>query len=181
VHEAGHAVACEALRPGAVLSVSILDTEHAAGGVMVETAPYLQSLEYIEARCVVGLSGRAAEEIMIGQVSSGAGGSTNSDLAHATAELVRARTALGLCGELAWRGEVDIDRAGAMVSLRPDIARWAEERMQDLYGRALELVGGRQQEVEALVEALLAQQSLDGDEARAVIADARREMGRAAA
>jgi hypothetical protein len=181
VHEAGHAVACEALRPGAVLSVSILDTEHATGGVTVETAPYVQSLEYIEARCVVGLSGRAAEEIMIGQVSSGAGGSTNSDLAHATAELVRARTALGLCGELAWRGDVDIDRAGAMVSLRPDIARWAEERMQDLYGRALELVGGRQQEVEALVEALLAQESLDGDEARAVIADARREMGRAAA
>jgi hypothetical protein len=181
VHEAGHAVACETLRPGAVLSVTILDSDIAGGGVSMQTAPSVQSREYIEARCVVGLAGRAAEEIILGQPSSGAGGSARSDLASVTAEMVRARTALGLYGELAWRGEVDIDRAGALVSLRPDIARWAEERMQEIYARALELVGGRQQEVEALAEALLARESLDGDEARAVIAGAHRTIGRAAA
>jgi MoxR-like ATPase len=181
VHEAGHAVACEALRPGAVLSVSILDSELAAGGVAVQPAPSVQSLDYIEARCIMGLSGRAAEEILLGQVSSGAGGSARSDLAAVTAEMVRARTALGLCGELAWRGEVDIDRAGALVSLRPDVARWAEQRMQELYGRALDLIGSQQQEVEALADALIARESLDGEEARAVIADAHRVVGRVAA
>ncbi len=176
-HEAGHAVACEALRPGAVVSASVADDEHTGGGVGMLAWPTTQPLECVELRCVIALSGRAAEDVILGQVSSGAGGSARSDLARVTAEIVRARTALGLCGELAWRGEVDVERAGVLVSLRSDIARWAEERVQELYARALDIVGCRQPEVEALAEALLERESLDGEEVRAVLEAARTACG----
>lgn len=180
IHESGHAVAFEAIRPGCLLSVSIVDRDGAGGGVETEPSPRVQPLAAIETRCVAILAGRAAEEVCVGVVHSGAGGSPDSDLALATGELVRARTALGLCGELVWRGHVvDAERAGTILALRPDMALWVEDRLQELYGRARELVASRETEVEALAAALLEHESLDGDEARAVLAGVSR--GRVAA
>ena len=55
------------------------------------------------------LAGRAAEEIVLGQPSSGAGGNGGSDLAQATRLAATASTALGLddAAGLVWSGTLD--------------------------------------------------------------------------
>jgi ATP-dependent Zn protease len=181
IHEAGHAVAAEAIRTGSLIAASIADGEHQSGGIRVQPSPTVQSLEYIESRCIVGLSGRAAEQLVTGGVSSAAGGSRVSDLAMVSAELVRARLSMGLVSGMAWHGEMTVEKAGRLMLDRPDLAVWVDGRIAALYDQALAIVGDRQGQVEAVADALLARETLDGDEVRAVIADAHRVVGRAAA
>ncbi|MCE7030951.1 AAA family ATPase [Jiella avicenniae] len=94
VHEAGHAVAV--LLQGRVpRSLSILS---ATGGAVIHDIPETeQLLEDLTAQLAIGLAGRAAEEVILGSVSAGAGGGDASDLWKATrlVAMIEGRYGLG--------------------------------------------------------------------------------------
>lgn len=81
VHEAGHAIAAHATGLGTPRRIAI----HAGGGYVetpnISTSPKKAE---IDAALVTLLSGRAAERLLLGGVSAGAGGAEDSDLARAT-------------------------------------------------------------------------------------------------
>lgn len=101
VHEAGHVLVGLRLTRGMPVRVSA-----APGAARVEwtwpTPPL--TLSEIEAQLALMLAGRAAEEIIIGEASAGAGGGAESDLAQATqlALQLELRTGLG-ASTLLWR------------------------------------------------------------------------------
>lgn len=58
----------------------------------------------LDAYLTVLLAGRAAEGVLLGEVSSGAGGSENSDLAKAIRLAAGAELCFGLRSNLTWYG-----------------------------------------------------------------------------
>ncbi len=79
-HEAGHAVVAELLNPGSVSIVSIRETNGGEYGfVRYFRHEELESTEYRENRIKTSLAGRAATELVFGEVDTGA----NADLHNA--------------------------------------------------------------------------------------------------
>ena len=93
VHEAGHAIAGAALQFGAITSMQVT-----ANGGMILRQPHMHHslIADIEAEIVFSLAGRAAERLVFGEVSTGAGGHKNSDLAKATRWALEIETTYGL-------------------------------------------------------------------------------------
>ncbi len=175
VHEAGHAVAVLALRPGALLSVSIRDTERSGGHVAaVPLGDYLSGAA-LRDQLVVLLSGRAAEQEIVGVPTSGAGGGPGSDIAKATMLASLAVTDLALDEDrsgLLWSGVPDGSSMAAWLTANPALAARVKEMLAEAYGRARKLVRARRGAVEAMAEVLEHRQVLDGEEAAAVAREA---------
>lgn len=95
VHEAGHAVAAYVL--GIVMDGLTLRQSGFSGGQLFARAPagYLAGAD-VHDQLVMLLSGRAAEDVIVRRVTSGAGGAGNSDLALATRLAARSAVELGL-------------------------------------------------------------------------------------
>ncbi|WAJ31282.1 AAA family ATPase [Antarcticirhabdus aurantiaca] len=155
VHEAGHVVA--ALSQGVVpVSVSIQMSPGMQGIVLYPPrTTIVQTRETFEADVVRTLAGRAAEEVVLGRVSAGSGGSTDSDLAVAT------RTATIMAGLL------------GMESLVYDPTperRQVEAILQTAYAAATALMIRRQDAVETLASMLLERRTLNEADLRAYAA-----------
>ncbi|RWL85662.1 MAG: AAA family ATPase [Mesorhizobium sp.] len=97
VHEAGHAVAATVLGCVEVLGVSIGDR---SGLTEIARIDGNTSLKHCHDILIMLLAGRAAEELVLGSPSAGAGGMPGSDLARATelAKDVELRFGLGELG-----------------------------------------------------------------------------------
>ena len=136
VHEAGHAIALLAV--GRVPdALSIVPDGGRHGGVRSDTDFGMGRLGEIETEVVTLLAGRAAEEIILGEPSAGAG----NDLEKATSLVKRTLGVAGLGGRLLYDEQV----SGTEV----------ESRLRDLYGRALRLIGQHRGAVEALADLAL--------------------------
>lgn len=74
-HEAGHTVVAELLEPGSISLVSVLGHDGATEGVTVfyqENEKYFSSIEFMKNRVRSLLAGKAATEIVFGEVDVGA-------------------------------------------------------------------------------------------------------------
>jgi vesicle-fusing ATPase len=82
IHEAGHAILSEIVQPGSVASVNIASRGRALGYVRrtQEDDLYLYTFDYLKGRIAVALAGAVAEEMVLGNRSTGA----SSDFSHAT-------------------------------------------------------------------------------------------------
>jgi len=112
---------------------------------------------------VVALSGRAAEELLLGAPSTGAEG----DLAKATAALAAMVVSTGLAGAL-----THLAPSGAatdMLRLDAGLRRMVEQRLAKLYAESMTLIGAHRGEVAAVAEALVARRFLTGVEVTAII------------
>ncbi|QKV20051.1 ATP-dependent Zn protease [Oricola thermophila] len=97
IHEAGHAIVGHLLGIGRIRSVGIAVTSNEAGHVWSEETTADEQVEpRLMARLAVLLAGRAAERVILGTVSAGAGGDHDSDLAQATKLAADIETVLGL-------------------------------------------------------------------------------------
>lgn len=133
IHEAGHAIAM--MSQGRVPDMlSIVSADGAHGGVRSESPAGMGRLADLEDEIVVRLSGRAAEEVLLGEPSAGAMG----DLRQATELASRLIGLWGLGGRLFYSDHVD----GSIV----------ESRLRDLYSRSLRLMGEQRSLVEKLAE-----------------------------
>lgn len=138
VHEAGHAVAMMVLGRMPV-SLSLVAIGGSGARVMSgNDRPPIYLLGDVQAEVVVLLAGRAAEEVVLGQASVGAGGSAGegSDLEIATQLLASSQAVHGLGGYLVYGVGAD-----SVV---------IEERLRRLYAETLLLVGRHRVAVEML-------------------------------
>jgi hypothetical protein len=84
---------------------------------------------------VVKLAGRAAEPVVVGAPTAGAGGEGQSDLAAATSLLAALRASYGLYDQLVWRAPPEA--ASAVVNRDPALRRKIEADLARLYRQAL--------------------------------------------
>ncbi|MFC3061059.1 AAA family ATPase [Paenirhodobacter populi] len=102
LHEAGHAVAGAALQLGQITRMMISDE----GGQITQLPRQTESLlADIEAEITYCPAGRAAERAVLGEISAGAGGPAQSDLAKATQWTLDIEAVYGLgCKGPVWHG-----------------------------------------------------------------------------
>ena len=171
IHEAGHAVATCALRPGSLRALSLRATGAVGGGMIAELSARCLRPGDVHDLLVMLLAGRAAEVEILGEPSAGAGGGPDSDLARATGLAAAAVSSLGLDEEtgLLWTGATDA--AALPGALRDDavLAARVKRMLAEAHERARELVRVRRAAVTALSQSLLERRALDGVEAAEIV------------
>lgn len=176
VHEAGHAIICLALGVGEIIGVSIIDTYAIAtriqdgGGVEVRESGVRERTpaDFLN-RIALVLGGMAAEEVLLGTRSAGAGGTPGSDLHNAThfALMFEATYGLGEClVYLAADDEADLFSA---MRLDRDLRRRVDKVLKAQFMRAKRIVEGQRLEVERIVESLLAKGALSPEEVKDLV------------
>ena len=173
IHEAGHAVADCEFHPGDLAAVT-LRANGSDGGRTISTRRRSRHMlaADVHLRLVGLLAGRAAEEVILGEPSSGAGGAADCDLAIATQLAATAASALGLdvSAGLMWSGLPDAANLPRMLVEDPALAARVRATLDRAYGDALALVRRRRAAIEALADALVERRALDGGEAAAIAA-----------
>lgn len=166
-HEASHASATILLGLGTITNVSLV----ARGGYAGRTSARLRDTDMmsaadLDALVVSILAGRAAGEHW-GRITSGAGGSRQSDLAHATALVAGKHGSWGLGGALLYRG----DQSDAMSLIRTDPAfrKVVEADLQDLFERARNFVRTNAGTIDRLATRLMERRVLGGDEVHDIV------------
>ena len=152
VHEAGHVVIAAAL--GLPLSGPARLT-HRGGEVEVAT-PALLTSDAIVTRLTTLLAGRAAEAVILGEVSHGAGLGEGSDLDRATDLALRAQTEWGLEGS---RLNTPVPRA-RRCELPLGVRRKLELRLAAADRRAREIVSAHRADVLRIADALRSEREL---------------------
>jgi cell division protease FtsH len=173
-HESGHAL-LGMLEPGAdpVRKVSIIPRGNALGVTFQspDADRYGYSVSYLRGRIVGALGGSAAEELIYGEVTTGA----ESDLQQATQV---ARQMVGRWGMSEKIGRVSVLPGPAEQSLLfPGMDGATSERTRELideevkritdecYERALQTLGEHRDQLDNLANALLARETLDEPDA----------------
>jgi cell division protease FtsH len=165
VHEAGHAL-CACLTPGSdrVHSATIVPHGQALGLVMrlPENDRFCIPVEKLEADLIVAMGGRAAEEVVFGprKVTTGAA----SDIAHATNIATRMVTEWGMSPAI---GMVRVARSGD--SLPREVEQEIRRIIEEMYDAAKACIEQNRASLDALVEALLERETIDGDEVRRIV------------
>ena len=171
-HEAGHAV-LGMLEPGAdpVRKVSIVPRGRALGVTFQSpsTDRYGYDARYLEGRIVGALGGRAAEELVYGNVTTGA----ESDLEQVTS-IARQMVGrwgmsdvIGLVSVLPAPGEESYTSGQASVSdgTRELVDREVRRIVEGCYDRARSMLSANRERLESLTRALLEKETLDQDDA----------------
>ncbi len=99
LHEAGHAIVAEHVRPGSVANVTILSRGDTLGYVrqtMDDEAGYLQTEEQIREQLWVLLAGAIAEELTLGSRSTGASGDFQKAIELARRYVLAGMSPLGI-------------------------------------------------------------------------------------
>jgi Peptidase family M41/ATPase family associated with various cellular activities (AAA) len=181
-HEAGHAVMRYLLADGGrdIHYVTVVPRSGAAGFLYAHHhKPPDASFTERDHRALirVALAGRAAEELLLGPdgISTGSGGSDESDLGHATHRAVVMITRYGFNQgrRLALRlGNINDD---------PELRREVETLLAEEYQSTLTSLREHWNLVQALAERLVTKQELTGDEVRALLASVQEAASRQAA
>jgi cell division protease FtsH len=174
VHEAGHAVIAAIDRPGCLRRVSVRRTGTSGG--FVTTEPFGDHLTAADIRIMLRLllAGRAAEQALLGNVSSGCGGSEASDLARATNLVMSALGSMGLgddC-EFAWSQVPDFTDMGMVLATRPGFSRRVSEMLAASYRDVLASVECHAPAIRAVADLLACRDAIDGQEVERVLREA---------
>lgn len=149
VHESGHLVAGVSLNVFLPQALSVLD----AGGAtrITLSRDKTQTEAGIEDYITALLSGRAAEEVVLGQSTAGAGVGAHSDLALATEAAIdlELRLGFGVTG-LAHFSE----RTTELLVQDPDIIGLIKRRLDRCHSRAIELITRNRGTVDAVARRL---------------------------
>lgn len=153
VHEAGHTVVSAALRLGAIQRISI-----SRDGGQVASRPVIGHglLAEIEDEIWHDLAGRAAEALIFGEVSAGAGGSLASDLSQATRRALMIDTNWGL-GEL---GPLWMPTPETVLQTYEKLRARVRARLEVAEARAIALLTKHKANLLGLAETLLEKRSM---------------------
>ncbi len=162
VHEAGHACVSQLVGAGAVQVITIRDRQGGAYTVTQGLQDPILSRADVERLVLVALAGRAAEEEILSTVTSGAGGSSASDLAVATQLLVSSHVSFGLGATLAYRAPPE--HAQSLLAVDPALRRAVEHELARLYGRASALVRRHRRLVEIVADVLVSDTAMSGSD-----------------
>ncbi|MBJ6124996.1 ATP-dependent zinc metalloprotease FtsH [Microvirga sp. BT325] len=165
VHEAGHAL-CATLLPASdqVHSATIIPHGQALGLVMrlPEHDRFCIPVEKLEADLIVAMGGRAAEEVVFGpkKVTTGAA----SDIAHATNIVTKMVTEWGMSPAI---GMVRVARSGD--NLPREVEQEIRRIIDEMYEAAKVCIEDNRDALDALTEALLEHETIEGDEVRRIV------------
>jgi cell division protease FtsH len=179
-HEAGHALVGSMLPNfDATYKVTILPRGMALGYTisLPEDDRYLMTKSELLSRMTQALGGRSAEELIIGDITTGAA----NDLERVTKIAREMVTEFGMSEEL---GPVTYGRKHGPVFLAKefseernyseDIARRIDAEVRRIvdgcYARARDIITDHREKIERLAEVLLEQETLDQDEVAAIMA-----------
>jgi len=157
VHEAGHTVVAAALRLGTIQRMSI---SRDGGQVASQLVIGHGVLTEIENEICHDLAGRAAERLVFGAVSAGAGGSATSDLSQATRRAVGIETTWGL-GDL---GPLWLPTPETVLLTDDALRNRVRARMEAAEERALAILTTHRANLISLAETLLEKRSMGRDE-----------------
>ena len=172
-HESGHALAA-ALMPNAdpLHKVSIIPRGMALGVTMTlpEEDRYLLQKSYVKDELVKMLGGRVAEDIVFGEVSSGAA----DDLARATdmaRKMVREWGMSERVGPMAWRSQEQVflgEDMGRGRDYSDDMANLIDEEIESILReaeqRCHDLLNENREGLDALAQSLLIKETLDSND-----------------
>ena len=167
LHECGHAITCAALRLGPVKRM-FLD-RNGGGGTLFDAEAKHGVLQDMQDRLAQLLAGRAAERLVLGDISAGAGGSQDSDLAQATmiATSIQTRYGLGAQGSV-WTADPD-----TLIALDPDVLFRVRRELEAAEKRATQILSSHRDLLEEMAEALAASRDMDRAEAEGWLARVR--------
>jgi len=178
-HEGGHALVAKLLPDSdPVHKVTILPRGMAMGYVLSlpEDDRYMSSKSELLAKITMALGGRVAEEVVLGDITTGA----ESDLQYATELARRMICEFGMSENL---GPLSLGRRHGPVFLGRDLyeeRNYSEEVaaqidkeiraiVEECYAKAKELIENNRDKLERIVVALLEKETIDGDELDALI------------
>ncbi|TWB12965.1 ATP-dependent Zn protease [Nitrospirillum amazonense] len=168
IHEAGHAVAAALESPGTLMGASIRPGGAMAGGVLTRNAGHGTASDVL-ARIRAMLAGRAAEELVLGSGTTGAGGNAESDLAQATVLAASLVASYGLDGGLTWMGEITAANVAAALRASPTLATQVERLLVDQHRWITDLLGRHRPALEAVAALLRERESASGAEIEAAV------------
>lgn len=157
VHEAGHTVVSAVLRLGTIQRMSI-----SRNGGEVASRPVIGHglLADIEAEICHDLAGRAAETLIFGDASAGAGGPASSDLSQATRRALAIETSWGL-GDL---GPLWMSTPETLLLTDDKLRARVRARLEAAQERAGNILAAQRANLLGLAEALLEKRSMRADE-----------------
>ena len=158
-HEAGHALVAAMLLGTAAVERVVVGPED--GRTIRRAAIREGTLEEFTREMMMHMAGRAAERLLLGNVSAGSGGGPGSDLERAThlQMFFDRQTGLGIHGP-AWLGEPDTTRIPEKYWDRVRLKLW------DFEQRAGELLEPNRELLERLAAELLVRREMDAAELR---------------
>ncbi|MGQ0814085.1 MAG: ATP-dependent metallopeptidase FtsH/Yme1/Tma family protein [Gemmatimonadota bacterium] len=168
-HEAGHALAGVVACPEDGLHKVTIQPRGAAMGVAhfaPEDDRHLHSRRYMEAQIVKGLGGRVAEEIIFG--AENVTGGAESDLVHVNRVAKRMVYRLGLGDDA---NLLVYDEAAGPLSgdAQAKMDAQVNALLQRLYGQTRDIITRHRPALEALAQALLERETIDGAEALEIL------------
>jgi cell division protease FtsH len=175
-HESGHALTAARLKEDAVSKISIVSRGYMLGytRALLEEDRLILSRSQLLNQLTVLHAGRAAEELGVGEMSSGG----QDDLVRAT-ELVRKMVVdFGMSqrlGPVALRGRDGLagsDPVEFSESLQAEIDGEIRELMQSCYRRALDILTRERATLDDIVDALMDKETLEGGELARLLAPA---------
>ncbi|OWX97984.1 AAA family ATPase [Thioclava sp. IC9] len=158
IHEIGHAIAFTQLGLGTISRVLI--RRDGGGEAHPKPARAIQTLSDIEDELTFLLAGRAAERLMLGEVSAGAGGSAESDLALATRRCIDIETRFGL----GHHGHVWLDGIDEVTLRNPHVYAKVRKRLETAERRADALLEAQRDRLEAAARELCERRELGEQE-----------------
>lgn len=170
VHEAGHALVGAAT---GVATPRVLALQGDGGVTHAERRVIHQRRAELEAALAVDMAGRAAERVVFGEASAGAGGAADSDLARATTMAVALEAAWGLGDRLSWLG--DPETIVARLRLDPPLAARVEDHLRRAEERALRILQAQRPVLEAIATALCDKGLLQGTALEELMSEVRPE------
>lgn len=169
-HEAGHALAGVMCVPEDGLHKVTIQPRGQAMGVAhfsPEDDRHLYSRRYLEGQIVKGLAGRAAEEVAFGADQVTGGAENDLVMVNRIARKMVYRLGMGRdTGFLVLDGESGPLAADTQARMDDEVRALLER----LYARALEIVRTHRAALDALADALLERETLDGDEVLRILA-----------
>ena len=174
IHEAGHAYAFATLLPGRLEAVSLRRQGSSGGGVIGLLERGVVSSDKVVDLLRVLLSGRAAEHVLLGKPTSGAGGSSDSDLAQASVLAAQAAMSFGFSDAmgLPWLGQPSVFEVPE--ALMADGKLWNAVRLQldEAYTSAQAMMLEGRLAIAMVAKALVNRRALSAEEVVFIIGEA---------
>lgn len=177
-HEAGHAIVGLHLDAAELVSVSVAATIRPdvaelqiGGGVTFKATAAVrertraQLLDWI----AVKLGGSAAEEVMLGDRSAGAGGASGSDLHNATLLALAFEASYGLGDGLAYIASEDEAELFSAMRLDCHLRARVDKVLAEQFARVKRIMEHNRREIEWIAAAVLSKGTLSADEVRELI------------
>lgn len=157
VHEVGHLVVGLRLTDGVPKRIMASPER---GAVEFDCPAPPATRAEIERHLAMRLGGRAAEEVITGEASAGAGGGDDSDLAIATDLALRLEVRFGMgASPLLYRRDAE-----AALLADPELAGRVAGHLDRALGRAKAVISQEREAVVALAERLVGERVIEGEE-----------------